>query len=291
MDIVITYVNGADPEWQRSYSEYTRKPLITKRYRDWGTLKYLLRAIQKNLPFVGNVFLVVSSESQVPEWASQELKVVTHDRIIPAEYLPTFNSTCIEMFLHRIPDLTEEYIYFNDDIFPVLPCDESDFFRDGKAVLKFHRCLFRGGQFRKHTLNSDRLARKALKQKGSLCYLRPKHSATTMLRSVCEEAFGKEENEILGRISRVREDKNINQYYFLDYQKLSGKTIDGALSKKHFSLAVSSESDIRAFFENPSSKLVGINDTKVSPEKENAIGAMLDDVMNRMFPEKSRFEK
>lgn len=57
MDIVITYVNGADPEWQRSYAEYTHKPLITKRYRDWGTLKYLLRAIQKNLPFIGNVFL------------------------------------------------------------------------------------------------------------------------------------------------------------------------------------------------------------------------------------------
>ena len=291
MDIVITYVNGADPEWQRSYAEYTHKPLITKRYRDWGTLKYLLRAIQKNLPFIGNVFLVVSSRSQVPEWASQELKVVTHDQIIPAEHLPTFNSTCIEMFLHRIPGLDEEYIYFNDDIFPVLPCEESDFFRDGKAVLKFHRCLLRGGQFRKHTLNSDRLARKALELNKVISYLRPKHSATTMLRSVCEEAFGKEENEILSRISRVREDKNINQYYFLDYQKLSGKTIDGALSKKHFSLAVSSESDIRAFFENPSSKLVGINDTKVSPEKENAIGAMLDDVMNRMFPDKSRFEK
>ena len=291
MDIVITYVNGADPEWQRAYSEYTHKPLITKRYRDWGTLKYLLRAIQKNLPFINNVFLVVSTASQVPEWASQDLKVVTHDQIIPAEFLPTFNSTCIEMFLHRIPGLGEEYIYFNDDIFPVLPCSESDFFRDGKAVLKFHRCLFRGGQFRKHTLNSDRLARKALGKKAGLCYLRPKHSATTMLRSVCEEAFGKEENEIRNRISRVREDKNVNQYYFLDYQKLSGNTIDGALSKKHFSLAVSSESDIRAFFENPGSKLVGINDTKVSPEKENAISAMLDDVMNRMFPDKSRFEK
>jgi len=291
MDIVITYVNGADPQWQRSYSDYTHKPLITKRYRDWGTLKYLLRAIEKNLPFIENVFLVVSSMSQVPEWASSGLKVITHDMIIPKDYLPTFNSTSIEMFLHRIPGLSEEYIYFNDDIFPVRPCSETDFFTDGKAVLKFHNCLLRGGQFRKHTLNSDRLARKALNKKSFVSYLRPKHTATTMLRSVCEEAFRKSEPELLSRISRVREDYNVNQYYYLDYQKLSGKTVPGCLSKKHFSLAVASEKDIRAFFADPDSALVGINDTKVSPEKEESVSSMLREVMQQIFPAKSRFEK
>lgn len=291
MDIVITYVNGADPQWQRTYSEYSPEPLITKRYRDWGTLRYLMRAIEKNLPFIDNVFLVVSTKSQVPEWASEKLRIITHNQIIPEEYLPTFNSTCIEMFLHRIPGLAEQYIYFNDDIFPVLPCKEEDFFREGKAVLKFHTCLLRGGQFRKHTINSDRLARKALEIKPGISYLRPKHSATTMLRSVCEEAYVKSEQEILSRLSRVREDYNVNQYYFLDYQMLSGKTVPGALSKKHFSLAMSSESDIRSFFKSPSTSLVGINDTRVSPEKANAISAMLDDVLGQMFPQKSRFEK
>jgi len=290
MDIVITYVNGADPQWQRSYSEFTNKPLIVKRYRDWGTLRYLLRAIERNLPFVRNVFLVVSSQSQVPQWASSRLRVVTHDQIIPQEFLPTFNSTCIEMFLHRIPDLDEEYIYFNDDIFPVLPCTCEDFFKNGKAVLKFHKCFLRGGQFRRQTLNSDRLARKALGVKSCLSYLRPKHTATTMLRSVCEEAYRLSEAEILSRISRIREDYNVNQYYFLDYQMLSERTEPGFLAKKHFSLAVASEKDIRAFFENPDTPLVGINDTKVSPEKVDSVSSMLDDVLQKMFPQKSVFE-
>lgn len=290
MDIVITYVNGADPLWQASYSQFTQKPLIAKRYRDWGTLKYLLRSIEKNLPFIENVFLVVSSLSQVPQWASSELKIVTHNMIIPSDFLPTFNSTCIEMFLHRIPGLGEEYVYFNDDIFPVRPCSSEDFFRDGKAVLKFHSCLLRGGQFRKQTLNSDRLARKALGMGAGLLYLRPKHSATTMLRSVCEEAFARSESEILSRISRVREDFNVNQYYFLDYQLLSGRMLPGGLSKKHFSLSVASQKDIREFFDNLSTSLVGINDTKVSPEKVASVGAMLDEVLSGMFPCKSRFE-
>ena len=51
MDIVITYVNGLDPEWQKSYEKHTNTPILEKRFRDWGTLKYLFRGIEKNMPF------------------------------------------------------------------------------------------------------------------------------------------------------------------------------------------------------------------------------------------------
>ena len=62
MDIVITYVDGNDLSWQRDYEKYTDVPAMTKRYRDWGTLKYLLRGIETNMPFIRNVYLVVSHE-------------------------------------------------------------------------------------------------------------------------------------------------------------------------------------------------------------------------------------
>lgn len=291
MDIVITYVNGADPEWLRSYSEFCDKPVIAKRYRDWGTLRYLLRAIDVNLPFVNRVFLVVSDCSQVPDWVSPRLDIVLHKDIIPEEFLPTFNSTTIEMFLHRIPGLDEEFVYFNDDIFPLLPCSPEDFFRDGKAVMDFHKCLLKNAQYRKHAFNSDRLARKALGKPAGLLFLRPKHSATTMLKSVLQEAYDKSECEIRSRISPLRENYNLNQYYFLDYQLLSGHCVGGAISKKHFSLAIATRRDMREFFRSPSSKLVGINDTKVSSEKFKTVKSMLEDCFCTIFPEKSRFEK
>lgn len=72
MDIVITYVDGNDPVWQKDYEEYAAVPAMTKRYRDWGTLKYLLRGIQQKMPYIRNVFLVVSHESQVPAWADRD---------------------------------------------------------------------------------------------------------------------------------------------------------------------------------------------------------------------------
>ena len=146
MDAVITYVDGNDPVWKQDYEKTTNVPVMQKRFRDWGTLKYLLRGIECRMPFIRNVYLVVSHPSQVPEWADCEnLKVVLHKDIIPAEFLPTFNCNPIEMHLHRIPGLDEEFLYFNDDMFPVGDCRPEDFFRDGKAVIGYYRHFFASG--------------------------------------------------------------------------------------------------------------------------------------------------
>ena len=72
VDIVITYVDGLDPVWQRDYEKYTNRPVLEKRFRDWGTLRYLFRGIAENMPFIRKVHLVVSHESQVPEWINRE---------------------------------------------------------------------------------------------------------------------------------------------------------------------------------------------------------------------------
>ena len=55
MDIVITYVNGLDPIWQRDYEKHTNQPVLEKRFRDWGTLQYLFRGIAENMPLLSIV--------------------------------------------------------------------------------------------------------------------------------------------------------------------------------------------------------------------------------------------
>ena len=128
MDIVITYVDGNDPLWREDYERCLNVPLLNKRYRDWGTLRYLFRGIEKYMPYIRNVYLVVSRESQLPAWISDKVIPVLHRDIIPSRLLPVFNSAAIEMFLHRIPGLDEEYIYFNDDCFPIMESRPEDFF-------------------------------------------------------------------------------------------------------------------------------------------------------------------
>lgn len=88
------------------------------------------------MPFVKTVHLVVSNIEQVPAWIDKsKVHVVLHKEIIPACLLPTFNSTTIEMFLHKIPGLAEHFIYSNDDTFPFKTMDAYGFFNaDGLPV-------------------------------------------------------------------------------------------------------------------------------------------------------------
>ena len=291
MDIVITYVNGLDPEWQKDYEKHTKNPILEKRFRDWGTLKYLLRGIEKNMPFINNVFFVVSSMSQVPEWMdTKAVKVVLHSDIIPADYLPTFNSNTIEMHIHRIEGLSEQYLYFNDDMFPIAPSRAEDFFRDGKAVIKFSKHYIAAGMFKKICRNSDRLARKILGIKESCSFLRPQHICSPMLKSVCQEVYEKADKEIAQSITRTRTESNYTQYLFLDYMYLTGRIIDERIEKKHFSTAITSARKLRNFIINPTRKLVCINDVKLSMNRYMRLRSAVHEAFGIHLPKKSKYE-
>ena len=291
MDAVITYVNGLDPVWRDEYSRALNVPALDKRFRDWGTLKYLLRGIETHMPFVRNIHLVVSGPTQVPGWASGRLNVVTHRDIIPEEFLPTFNSTTIEMFLHRIPGLDERFIYFNDDMFPVAPCKEEDFFRDGKIVIGFSHHIFAGGMYKRQCRNSDRMARMALGRGSGLFFVRPQHICSPMLRSASEEVFEKMRDEIYSTLTQVRTMDNLNQYLFLDYLYHQGRAIRERLSGKFFSIATSSASRIGEYLKSPSRKLVCINDVHLKEEAYMSERRILLDSFERALPLKSTFEK
>lgn len=292
MDIVITYVNGLDPEWQQEYAKHTNTPIVEKRFRDWGTLKYLFRGIARNMPFIRKVHLVVSQPSQVPEWLNcDEVDVVLHKDIIPADLLPTFNCNPIEMHLHNIADLDEEYLYFNDDIFPLKPCQPTDFFRDGRGVLGMSHHLFAFDMFKQICRNSDSVAREALCLKPSRLFLRPQHVCTPMLKSEVQEVYTAMKERILQSMTTTRSAKNLNQYLYLDYMYLKGKIINERLSKKHFSVGVVSAKKLRQFIESPTHKLTCVNDVQLSEERYTELRQALIDAFERKLPNRSKYEK
>lgn len=136
IDVVILWVNGADPAWLEEKRKYAPPAAAdsnsVNRYRDWGLLPYWFRAIERFMPWVRKVHFV--TWGHVPEFLNLDapkLHVVRHAEFIPAEYLPTFSSHTIEMNIHRIPDLSEHFVYFNDDMFLLRPMEKEDFFREG----------------------------------------------------------------------------------------------------------------------------------------------------------------
>ena len=141
LDFVITWVDGADVNWLKEKQKYRFDIDIDNsiaRYRDFGTLKYVLRSIDKFAPWVRNVFLVTNG--QVPEWITfdnPKLKLIKHSDFIPHEYLPTFNSNAIEWNLHKIEGLSENFVYFNDDVILTDYVQPSDFFKNSITLFRY----------------------------------------------------------------------------------------------------------------------------------------------------------
>lgn len=285
MDAVITYVDGNDPLWRKSFAEAVGVPAIEKRYRDWGTLVYLVRGIRCYMPFIHNIFLVVSGESQVPDWVPEsDVKVVYHRDIIPSKHLPVFNSTAIEMFLHRIPGLDEQYIYFNDDMFPVRPTREEEFFVDGKSAIGFRKHLFHTGLYKQQTRNADLLARKALGMGPGLLFVRPQHTCSPMLKSACEEVFSRIGDELEASVSALRERYNVNQYIFLDYLYYGGRAVrNSSISNQHLSLAVKTADQVCDAILHPRCSFVCINDVKLSESQYLEMRSRILEAFDKKF--------
>eukprot|EP00924_Labyrinthula_sp_SR-Ha-C_P005963 snap_masked-scaffold_14-processed-gene-10.33-mRNA-1 protein AED:1.00 eAED:1.00 QI:0/-1/0/0/-1/1/1/0/393 len=132
IDVVYTYVNGSDPLWlnnkakykapkENRFTFYNNHQNDPNRYKDNSELKYSLRAIQKHFSQVNKIHIVVALESQVPLWLNTshpKINIVLHEDIFTGEFrefLPVFNSRTIELQLHKIPNLADNYIYLNDD--------------------------------------------------------------------------------------------------------------------------------------------------------------------------------
>lgn len=139
IDFVVLWVDGADPAWQAQRQQYRPQEKnngdAKNRYRDWGLMPYWFRCVERYAPWVNQIWFVTNG--QVPRWLNRDhpkLKLVSHQDYIPAEFLPTFNSNVIELWLHNLPELSEHFVLFNDDMFLTAPVQSDDFFINGVPV-------------------------------------------------------------------------------------------------------------------------------------------------------------
>lgn len=136
MDFIINWVDSNDPEWKKEYLHHKKTKegdTHSARFRDWKNLKFWFRGVEKFAPWVNQIHFVTCGH--LPAWLNREhpkLNLVNHKDFIPKKFLPTFNSRTIDLNFHRIPDLSEEYVYFNDDMFLINTIGQEDFFKNGQ---------------------------------------------------------------------------------------------------------------------------------------------------------------
>ena len=224
IDAVIPYVDCTDPSWITSYTGVMGDTKFSPhRFRSWDTLKYLLRGIERYMPFIRNVVLIVADQHQIPDWVNQDkVTIVCHKDFIPSEYLPTFNSCTIESFLFNITKLSDRFIYFNDDTFPINDMSIGDFFTGNTPHLRFreHLAYLPYQIFNQQCRTSLDVLTNVLSidkyPQGELVY--PEHTAMPMLKSTVAYIGKSCISDINESISTLREPKNINQYIYHYYQ-------------------------------------------------------------------------
>ena len=156
IDAVITWVDGEDPRHRAKREKYTdrAKPISAgakpTRFSSLDEIVFCILSIAKYAPFFNKIYIVTDSQvppifnamnTYFPEQVSK-VEIVDHSVIFQGyeDLLPTFNSISIESMFHKIPNLSENYVYFNDDFFLVRPCDVGDWF-DGETVILYGKVL------------------------------------------------------------------------------------------------------------------------------------------------------
>ena len=294
IDLVLLYVDSSREKWQKLYRATCCKKGRTKvephRYRENIPLKYMLRAIEKNCPFIRTVFLIVQDRDQVPEYVkeSEHLKIVEHKEIIPEKLLPTYNSNTIEMYMCNIPGLSEHFIHVNDDMYPCKPMEESDFFdENGNPKIKVYLKQQLPNRYRVTLKNSEMLVKNVLGIRDSLvtdrAYYRDCHSWNPMKKSIWNKLHTEKGKAIQASCSTFRELKNLTQQICTYYSYFSNEFSEREINTQYFSLNCLL-SDIMDGLKN--NHIVCINDGRVTADYDKYMAALLK-YFETTYPEKS----
>jgi len=137
--MVFTYCDGSDPKFAAEKNEYFKKEFEKNnpsiRHNSINEIKYSVKSVLKFIPWINKIYIVTYNQIP-PVEPHPKVVIIDHSEIIPKKYLPTFNSTVIESFIHNIADLSEIFLYNNDDIMHANYIDETDVIRGNKIIFR-----------------------------------------------------------------------------------------------------------------------------------------------------------
>lgn len=269
IDYVVPMVFHDDALWREDFKatnrEYDESNLgFFVRFRSWGTEHLLIRCIRKYMPFVRNIYIILARESQKRAWMDEEnVRIVYHKDIIPEKFLPTFNSCAIEMFVYRIKGLSERFIYGNDDMFPLSPLTEEDYFLGDTPCLVHGVKPFpeRPNIFHRSCLCGLNFIAKEFGKSYSTTWLKGGHSLTPMLKSTWEYLWSIGGKEMENSISPFRTPYNFNQWISAWWHYHSGDYVNKAPKRTYVSTKNSIEEVVKAISADDAG-VVCINDNE-----------------------------
>ncbi len=329
IDFVILWVDGSDPEWRAEKAKYNPDFKVSdgeERYREWGLMPFWFRSVEKFAPWVRKIHFV--TWGHLPEWLNTEapkLNIVRHEDYMPKEVLPVFNSHALEVGLHRIPGLSEKFVYFNDDTFLLNHVKPSDFFIGNKVV---DMMAFRPVGANRvnpiqsiiHINNSLLLSKhfdkRANIKKQPYVYFKPGYPLKYWIYNFVELLFPlftgfyslhqpapyfkrtfkkvwSKEGELLKEVQthRFRDPSDVNQYIFREWQKLTGHVVPRNIQRysRYFEIKEDDNTKLLKTIMRQNGKMLCINDTVIH-NNISKTKKQLNRAFTSILPQKSAFE-
>ena len=238
IDAVLTWVNGNDPKlkaerskWLTSKKEDTLEDIAgPERFVQSNEIRFAVASILRFADYVKRIFIITDRQDpDLGDFLDRNFPdnrvpviIVDHRTIFNGyeQYLPVFNSLAVETMMWRIPDLSEEFIYMNDDFFFTAPSRKEDLFRDGKvvcysgkfpsAVMKVLRAIrLRKNNHKRFTYKDSLLNGAEMVGCGHFFYL--PHEPYPIFKSVLEEYFAGHPESIRRNVRhRFRDNEQFN---------------------------------------------------------------------------------
>lgn len=330
IDFVLPWVDGSDKEWIRSFNSYSPEHMrLTdsriERYRDWGLLKYWFRGVEKFAPWVRTIHFVTCG--QKPEWLNMnahKLHWVKHEDYIPAKYLPVFNVNPLELMMHKIPGLSDNFVYFNDDVYIIKPIAPERFFHNGlpcdTAVcnqisptregvithIMANNMAIINEHFNKHKAIKENLGKWFSPKYGfkslrtlllypwpAFSNLYEHHLPNAFTKQLFEEVWSLY-GDVLEQTSmtRFRSMSNHSQWLMRDWRLVKGEFYPIDVAKDSLSLMIGQDELelITSFICKQKKSIVAVNDGNVEPDKYIDTRDKLIAAFEAILPDKSSFE-
>ena len=143
IDAVITWVDGSESNYKFKLEENLKnKKIINRQYLQANEIHFCIASIIKFAPFIRKIFIVTDNQkpnlNEVGHLVSlNKVEIIDHKEIFRdnMDSLPTFNIRSIDALLFKIKNLSNKFIYFNDDMFLIKETSKEEWFKDNKAVL------------------------------------------------------------------------------------------------------------------------------------------------------------
>jgi len=302
IDLVYLWVDGNDPAWLKKRQPYLKKEInTTGRYQDNQELKYSLRSIDKHLPWIRKIFIV--TDNQIPPFLDvnhPKIEIVDHSTLLPKSILPTFNSSVLDYFIYKIPDLSEHFLYANDDMFVNADLPPSFFFQDGLPIMrmKYNPLIKLKIQLKKGLnikINNYRLAIEnaytIFKKKYNRFYpITSHHNVDAGLKSdykaIVEEVFKEELDASF--YNRFRDKTDIQRILIIYYGLVNKTGVLKYVGRKESCRIRVHRTNYDKYIRKYNPQLFCLNDTEHATDAHRA---HVEPFLKRLYPEKAAFEK